>query len=239
MRRIAAIAATVFLVAGGAHAQVLGTLQGYVTDEQGGVLPGVSVTVSNTETGAERVIVTDSIGFYTAPSIPSGVYVITASLAGMQSAQRENIRLFVAQVLNVDFNLRVGSVTEELTVTSESPIVEVSSNATSHYVTQEEISELPIRDRNYVDFALLAPTVKREPIRGGLSMSGQKGISSGLNIDGMPPMPRRRPAPRSPDASVQSWPPGQPAPTVKSQKGRRRRYLKAGDCGPACATNYP
>ena len=185
MRRIAAIAATVFMIAGGAQAQVLGTLQGYVTDEQGGVLPGVSVTVINTETGAERVIVTDSIGFYIAPSLTSGMYSINAELAGMQRSQRDNIRLFVAQVLNVDFNLRVGSMTEELTVTSESPIVEVSSNATSHYVSQEEIAELPIIGRNYVDFALLAPTAKREPVRGGISMSGQKGISSGLNIDGM------------------------------------------------------
>ena len=185
MRRIAAIAATVFLIAGSAQAQVLGTLQGYVTDEQGGVLPGVTVTLTNTETGAERVVVTDSIGFYTAPSLTSGVYSITASLSGMQSKQRDNIRLLVAQVLNVDFNLSVGAVTEEVTVTAESPIVEVSSNATSHYVSEEEINELPIIGRNYVNFALLAPTAKQEPVRGGISLSGQKGISSGLNIDGM------------------------------------------------------
>ena len=184
MRRTAAIVATIFLIAAGAHAQVLGTLQGYVTDEQGGVLPGVTVTVSNTETGAERVVVTDSIGFYTAPSLPSGVYSITASLSGMQSSQRDNIRLFVAQVLNVDFNMRVGSVTEEVTVTAESPIIEVSRSDTARYVTDVEIDNLPIADRDFTTFALLQPTVKSEPIRGGISLGGQKGISTGLNIDG-------------------------------------------------------
>lgn len=184
MRRIAVLAVTALLAGSVAQAQVRGDLQGYVTDEQGGVLPGATVTVTNTETGFTREVVTGADGYYNAKLLPSGVYSITAALSGMAPSSRAGVRLLVGQVLSIDFSLSVGAVTEEVTVTAETPLVEVARTSAAHYVGEEEIDNLPITGRNYVDFALLSPTVKTEPVRGGISLSGQKGISSGLNIDG-------------------------------------------------------
>ena len=184
MERTLAFAVIALLFAGSAQAQVLGAFQGHVTDEQGGILPGATVTIDNTETGAQRVVVTDGTGFYNVQSLPSGVYTATASLSGMQSGQRENVRLLVAQVLGIDLQLSVGGVFEEVTVVAEAPVVEGSRSSIAIYVTEEEIDNLPISGRDYVNFALLSPTVKIEPNRDGISLSGQKGVSSGLKIDG-------------------------------------------------------
>ncbi|MFQ5790252.1 MAG: carboxypeptidase regulatory-like domain-containing protein, partial [Acidobacteriota bacterium] len=187
MRRVRILTAfcclTLFL-AGSLLAQSLATLQGSITDETGGLLPGVTVVIRNVETGIERTVVTDEAGFYRAPLLPSGSYVITASLNGFQTVVRENIILLVAQVLDVNLTLGVAAVEETITVTAESPVVELSRSSAAKYVSEEEITSLPILGRDFTNFALLQPTVKTEPIRGGISLSGQKGISSGFAIDG-------------------------------------------------------
>jgi hypothetical protein len=167
-----------------AEAQNLATLQGYIKDETGGVLPGVTVEIRNVDTGVIRNVITDGTGWYTSPALLPGNYQITASLAGFQTIIRENIILLVGQTLDVNITMGVASVEETITVTAESPVVELSRSSTAAYVSEEEIMNLPIAGRDFTDFALLQPTVRTDTIRGGISLSGQKGISSGVKIDG-------------------------------------------------------
>ena len=164
--------------------QTLGTVQGFVTDASGGALPGVTIELLDTERGQLRAAVTNGRGFFAVRSVPSGEYDLTASLAGFQTTRREGIQLLVGQILETDLRLALSGVAETVLVTAEAPLLEVGRGGAAGYVDEDEISTLPIQGRDYVQFALLKPTVKVEPQRGGISLSGQRGINSGLTIDG-------------------------------------------------------
>ena len=168
----------------GAALQTLGTVQGFITDESGGALPGVTIELRDTERGQMRTTVTNGRGFFAVRSVPSGEYDLTASLAGFQTTRREGIGLLVGQILETDLQLALSGVAETVVVTAEAPLLEVGRGGAAGYVDEQEISSLPISGRDYVQFALLKPTVKVEPQRGGISLSGQRGINSGLTIDG-------------------------------------------------------
>jgi carboxypeptidase family protein/TonB-dependent receptor-like protein len=190
MRRVSMMAALGCFLAlgsffeGTAGAQALGTLEGKILDESQAPLPGVSVKITNVQTGAVRNAVTDADGLYRAPSLQPGVYSIEASLQGLQSVKQDNIKLLVGQVLDINLKMSVQTVAEAITVTAEAPVVEVSRSSAAKYIGEEEIANIPISGRDFVDFALLAPTVKSEPDRGGISLSGQRGVNSGLKLDG-------------------------------------------------------
>ena len=183
LRCVVALAALLLLPCV-AQAQVTGTIQGYITDEQGGALPGVTVTVQNTETGAERIAISNAAGFYAARGLVSGLYDVTAALEGMQTVRQEDVRLLVGQVKDINLSLGVESVSEVITVTSEAPLVETSRSSAAAYVSEQEINELPISGRDFKEFAFLTPTVQDDPVRGFITMSGQRGMYSGMNIDG-------------------------------------------------------
>ncbi|MEL7061139.1 MAG: TonB-dependent receptor, partial [Acidobacteriota bacterium] len=183
--RVALLALLLVLAPVSAQAQqVLGTIQGLVTDTDGGVLPGVTVTVLNSETGVDRVVVTDAAGFYRARPLQSGVYEVTAQLDGFATSRIDNVRLLLAQSVDIDLTLQVEGVEEIINVTAETPLVETSRSSAADYITEAEIEALPIQGRDFTDFALLTPTVQRDPDRGFITIAGQRGIYSGLNIDG-------------------------------------------------------
>ena len=173
------------LVSGLAQAQQpVGHLQGRVYDESGAVLPGVTVVVTNVDTGAERPVITNADGFWSARSLQPGPYALTGSLEGMQTVRREDIELLVGQVLDVDMTMTIGATTDLITVTGESPLIEVSRSEPASYITAQEIENIPIVGRDFKQFALLNPTVRADPQRGFITMSGQRGVYSGMNIDG-------------------------------------------------------
>ncbi|MEE8137649.1 MAG: TonB-dependent receptor, partial [Thermoanaerobaculia bacterium] len=190
MRRGRILVVSLFLVAGllvplsGALAQVTGTIQGHITDQSGAVLPGVTVVVANMDIGAKRTVVTNAEGFYIAKSLRSGNYSVTASLEGMQTVRQENIVLLVGQILDVNLELGVGEVEEIISVTAESPLIEVSRSSAAFYLNEKQIGEYPIIGRDFTAFAGFAPTVLPETDRGFIHISGQKGIYTGMNIDG-------------------------------------------------------
>ena len=172
-------------IAGPAGAlQSLSTVQGFVTDDSGAAVPGVNVELRDLERGQSRGTVTNRQGFFAVRALPSGEYDLIVSLAGFQTTRQEHIHVHVGQVLEVDVRLGLASVAETVVVTGESPLLEVGRGGAAGYVDEEEISALPISGRDFVQFALLKPTVKVEPQRGGISLSGQRGINSGLTIDG-------------------------------------------------------
>jgi len=119
VRRVPAIVvALALLTASAAFAQTsLATVRGKVTDEQGGVLPGATVTARQIETNTTRSSLTESLGQYFLSSLPAGTYEITVELAGFSPARRSNVMLRVSQAADVDFVLRVGAVQENVTGT--------------------------------------------------------------------------------------------------------------------------
>ncbi len=180
---LAATVAALLLPISGLQAQVLGTIQGTVTDEDGGALPGVSVTVSNDNTGVSRVVMTNELGRYNASRLQPGIYTVVAELDGLQPTRGEFLEVLTGQVVVINLSM-VAGVEEIITVTSSSPLIETQRVASATYVGQQEIEALPISDRDFKEYAFLAPTVQNDPIRGFVTMSGQRGINTGMNIDG-------------------------------------------------------
>ena len=181
---LAGVLLALALVPAAAAPQSLGAVQGFVTDDSGAALPGVALELLDLERGQSRSVTTNSEGFFAIRALPNGEYDLTASLAGFRTARREHIHLHVGQTLDADLQLHLASVEETVVVTAEAPLLDLGRGGAGGYVDEVEISALPISGRDFVQFALLKPTVKVEPQRGGISLSGQRGINSGLTIDG-------------------------------------------------------
>lgn len=121
-----------------------GGFNGIVTDATGAVVPNATVTALHVETGVETKATTTDAGVYRLPYLPLGNYKLTVSTQGFQTAVRENVILHAAQTLTVDFQLKVGAVTESVTVSAESPLLESSTAEVGRYVTKKEFDTWPI-----------------------------------------------------------------------------------------------
>lgn len=151
-----ALALTVWVTPTTVLAQATGAeILGTVADAGGGVLPGVSVTVTNVGTGLTRNLVTDGEGRYRAPNLPVGNYEVQAELSGFRMAIRQGIQLTVGRAAIVDLTLTIGTVTESVTVTGEAPLVDVTTSSLGGLVDREQIENLPLNGRNFVQLTLL------------------------------------------------------------------------------------
>jgi hypothetical protein len=185
--RLAALAVIGVLAAVSAFPQsqaTTGEIRGRVVDESGGVLPGVTVTISDASRGITRTAVTDANGNFVAPLIPPGTYEVTASIAGFQPAKHKSIRVTVGSLVNVNTSLKVGGLQEAVTVEGGATAVETSSSVRTSTLDDTAIENLPINGRRFQDFVTLTPTVQVDPQRGQLSLAGQRGINTNVSIDG-------------------------------------------------------
>ncbi len=130
-----------------------------------------------------------------APLLSTGNYEIRAELAGFQTGVRRGIRLLVGQEAVVDFTLEIGSITEEVVVTGEAPLVNTTSSTLSSVISERQVHDLPLNSRNITQLALLTPGVVqlRTGITGGvtlgapsvrISIAGAKFYSTGFLLDG-------------------------------------------------------
>jgi len=158
-------------------------LQGTVADEQGGVLPGTTVTIVNVDTGWSRDVVTDTRGWYRAAALPPGPYEIRATLQGFVSFVRAGLVLTLGQEATVNLSMRVATVAETVTVTADSPLVETTSNAIERTITRTELDTLPLVGRNFTNLATLSPGVAGVGVN-GVSAGGQTTRSNSFLIDG-------------------------------------------------------
>ena len=131
------------------------TILGTVTDETGGVLPGVEVTVTNLERGTTRTAISDDEGRYRAPELQLGDYEVSAMLSGFQTAVRSGITMTVGRQAVVDLVLSVGEITERIVVTGEAPTVETTSSTISGLVDEAKIRDLPLNGRSFSDLVTL------------------------------------------------------------------------------------
>ncbi|MGQ0736638.1 MAG: carboxypeptidase regulatory-like domain-containing protein [Acidobacteriota bacterium] len=128
--------------AGVANAQVQsGTISGEIRDQQGGVLPGVLLTLQGD--GPVRTFVTETNGQYRFLNVPPGTYTLTATLQGFRTLVREGIVVAVGQSVQLPITLSVAAVEESVTVTGESPIVDSKAMGTATNFTQDELSRVP------------------------------------------------------------------------------------------------
>ena len=170
------------------------SIRGTVTDESGSPLPGVTVEVSNPETGFNRTTVTNAAGAYSFPNLPVATYSVSCSLEGFKTAVVSNIGLNVADVREVDLQLQLGEISEEVTVTSSSIIVETIGGEVAGLITGEQVRELPLNGRNFLQLTQLMPGVttldnfntKNKGLLTGsdVSVSGGSTTSNMWSVDG-------------------------------------------------------
>jgi hypothetical protein len=184
-----------------ALAQATGSVAGMVTDETGAIMPGVAVTVTSAATAQSRTAVSGSDGFYSVPLLPPGKYAVKATLAGFKTVTRDDITVTVESTSRVDVKLAVGGVEENVTVSTEAPLVETSNATLGIVVDQKKIEELPLNGRNFTQLGQLLPGVIAPPgalggaagdatpggfgaATAGFSVNGQRNQSNNFLLDG-------------------------------------------------------
>ncbi len=121
-----------------------GAITGTVTDASKAAVPGAEVTVTNVENGAETKTLTTDVGLYRVPYVVPGKYKVSVTMAGFRTAVQENVDVLVAQTVTVDFSLQVGGVTDEITVSTQTPVLEKSTSEIGNAATELEVHTWPI-----------------------------------------------------------------------------------------------
>lgn len=161
MRRSGTVLAMLLWAAGAAAQITTGTILGTVTDTTGAVLPGVTVTIQNLDTGLTRVLVADEQGRYREPRLPIGRYEVRAELPGFQTQVRRDLRLTVESEMVINFSLGLATVQETVEVVGGAPVVQTTSTEVAALVDQQMIQSLPLNARDIQQLAVLQAGVQR------------------------------------------------------------------------------
>ncbi len=153
VRSIGVFAAAIVLFAASAFAQEA-SIFGTIADSTSGALPGVTVTATSLETGRVFTSVSDERGDYRLRGVPAGRYKVQAELSGFATVIVPEVELLVGQNRSVPFAMQVASLSETLTVTGESPLVDISSTQVAGNVDRRQMEELPLQGRNWMELAM-------------------------------------------------------------------------------------
>ena len=140
---------------------VSGTILGSVTDPSGAVISNAKVTLVNEGTGLTRTVTTDTNGEYVAPSLPTGHYTVMSEITGFKTLTMSNVEVGVDQRVRIDLKLEVGAMTESVSITAETPLLQTSSSELGTTVGDEQIEALPLNGRNFVNLTRTVPGVLR------------------------------------------------------------------------------
>jgi hypothetical protein len=169
------------------NAQITGTLK----DQSGGVLPGVTLSARNQETGLTRTGFTDGTGEYRLPALPPGSYTLTAELQGFNTETRRDLVLVIDQTAIINVTLSPAAIAETITVTGEAPIVDTTASTVATSVSNQQIQDLPVASRRWIDLAMLTPGTSQDNIRGFFYRgnvnvgAGTREYSNGFLVDGV------------------------------------------------------
>jgi outer membrane receptor protein involved in Fe transport len=163
---------------------VTGTIQGTVADTSGGVLPGVSVTIRSSDTGAVRTVVTNEAGFYSAPFLQIGTYAVTAELTGFGAVTRDGVKLGLNEARVVDFTLDP-KVTDSVTVRGDVAPISLTRAEVKSSLTSEQIMDKPtLNAGNFLTLAETFPGLQENPTSGQNNPTSSSGSSINFNNTG-------------------------------------------------------
>jgi hypothetical protein len=169
-----------------------GTITGTVTDGSGGEVPKARVTAINIATNAARDAITNDDGDFTIALLPPGHYRVAVEKGGFRRAVLADVGLDVEQTARIDFTLQVGRPTDEVTVNDTPPIIQTDTSALGQVIDGRLVHELPLNDRNFLAFALLAPGSQlpaegsQNSTQGGaVSVNGAREQSNNFLLEGV------------------------------------------------------
>ena len=163
-----------------------GVIQGSVSDATGAALPGVTVEARHLDTNVGRTLVTESDGRFVFLQLPPGSYRVTFSLQGFATMVQENIQLTVGQAITLPIAMKVSGVAETVTVTTATPVIETSRNASATTLNENTIETIPILGRKFEDLLTLTPgvSVVQGPDGDEITFAGQRGVFNNISLDG-------------------------------------------------------
>jgi len=169
-----------------------GTILGTVTDNTKAIVPGVDVSVKNTQTGIERATITDGAGNFIIPELPIGTYELTAQLAGFQKVVVRDLKVEVAGERRVDVVLRPQGASETVVVEATIPMVATTEDTLGGIIQSKLVESLPVNGRDFTKLLVLVPGASGQPDGGtdspgsfGLfSINGNRGRSNNYLLDG-------------------------------------------------------
>ena len=169
-----------------------GTITGTVIDPSGAVVPKAHIVVTNEATNVIREADTNSDGDYTLALLPPGKYQVTVEAPGFRKSLFADVNVDVDQTMRVDFTLQVGANAEELRVNDTAPAIQTDTSTLGQVVNNRLVQQLPLNERNFLDFALLVPGSQlpaegsQNSTQGGaLSVNGAREQSNNFLLDGV------------------------------------------------------
>ena len=179
------VAVVALLACASAGAQVSAAISGKVEDASGAAVSGATVTVKDVETGATRVVTTDLTGNYRVLSLPIGLQEIRVEKDGFKAAVRMGVKLDVGQDAVVNLRLEVGEVVQQIVVSEETPVVNVTTASVSGLVGEGEVKDLPLNGRSFDDLITLNPgTINYTALR---SLNTTTSNGNAFAVDGQKP----------------------------------------------------
>jgi hypothetical protein len=180
-----------FVVAPGLSAQTTSTITGTVRDKQGLPVAGAEIRVTSAELAVERSVSTDADGTYRLAALPPGTYVVKTAKDGFQTELFKDVEVTLNRTLVYDIVLQIGSVSQTIEVSSAVPLLEPTISSTGTTITPQQIEDMPINGRNYLDLLQLVPgvAVNRQNDPAGDNATpilGERGGNALFLIDGMP-----------------------------------------------------
>src|SRR5882672_5455740 len=179
------------MVASLAYAQATSTFNGRVVDQGDAVLPGVTVTVTNSATGVVRTTVSNAEGQYFLPGLEPGTYQVKTELIGFAESLRDNVRLGINATLTIDFKLGLAGLNETLTVTGEAPLIEATQSKVANTIQTTELQNLPMITRTISGMLELLPGAapvaalhRTKETVGSVSYGGSSGGNVEPTVDG-------------------------------------------------------
>jgi hypothetical protein len=171
-----------------------GTITGTVLDPAGAAVPGASVTITNVNTGSSRDAVTNDQGDFSFPEQSEGVYTLTVTKSGFKKLTQRNVQLHVADVTNLNIKMDMGAASETVVVEATAVTVNTSTGDVSNTITGEQVREMPMNGRNFVQLTTLVPGAsvgesfdnKNKGLFAGvdISFSGSPSVGNQWTVDG-------------------------------------------------------
>jgi hypothetical protein len=191
MLRVCSLAFISFLSAISLAAQTTSTIEGIVKDKQGATIAAARIRVINSELAIDRTTMTESDGNYRVSALPPGNYEVRADKEGFQSEVIKGLELTLNRTLTFDISLQVGAVSQTVEVSSAIPLIDTTVSSTGTTITPQQIQDMPINGRNYLDLLQLVPGVslnrQSDPTSDNATpILGERGGNTLYLIDGLP-----------------------------------------------------
>ena len=172
---------TVGLLSGvNAQTSTVGNISGTVRDPKGAVIPKAEVAIQEERTGFSRTVTTNDEGFYSANTLPVGLYYVTVAPQGFKKSVKNGVELHVGDDLVINLTVEVGQMSETITVTAEGAQVETRGGDISSLIAEKQVTELPLNGRNYASLVTMVPGIS--PATGGNFQVRGTGLDSHIDM---------------------------------------------------------